>query len=149
MQAMAFEKESTGWQALATARDWGTALAIAAGFVGVGLFLIFRVGLERGAIISSLVGAMIGMLSSILLCLPVRGRVSALSKSQFVDAITELRFRFDTEQDGTAIYTYSSPRWMRWDSNRVTLSKLQDGDWDATVPIYVFRALKKRARRLT
>ena len=146
---MVFEKESTGWQALASARDWVTFLAIAAGFIVVGLFLIFRVGLDRRAIIGSMIGAGIGMLPSVLMCLPVRGRVSSLSKSQFVEAITELRFRFDTEQNGTTMYTYCSSPWMRWDSNRVTLRKSRDGDWDATVPIYVFRALKKRATRVT
>ena len=147
MKTMAFEKKSTGWQALASSRDWALVLAIVAGFMGTGLFLIVRVGLERGAIISSLVGAVIGMLPSILLCLPVRGRVSSLSKSQSVAAITDLRFRFDAERDGTAIYTDNSPRWMRWDSNRVTLRKSQDGEWEATVPIHVFRILKKKALR--
>jgi hypothetical protein len=145
MKPMVFEKESTGWRALASARDCTTVLAIAIGFMVVGLVLIFRLGFERGPIIASMIGAVIGMLPSVLICLPVRGRVSSLSKGQFVEAITELRFHFDSEQDGTVIYTYGSSRWMRWDSNRVALRKSRDGEWDVTVPIYVFRALRKRA----
>lgn len=53
-------------------------------------------------------------------------------------------FQVTHAANGQKTYPYKSPRWMRWDSNRVVMRELEGGDLYATIPLYVYTRLQAR-----
>ncbi|MYM91087.1 hypothetical protein GTP91_28425 [Rugamonas sp. FT82W] len=138
--AQTFHKQSIGFNPLLSARDWIVWGCLVAGFLAVALLASYWApsALVRGA----LVGACIGQVPSLLMCLPVRGTVDAAGETAFVGRVRQFGFVPAGVTDEGRIFNYKTPRWMRWDSNRVVI-RPADGVLHVTAPLYFYNRLKR------
>lgn len=141
MASPLFQKESIGVNPFVSIRDWTMFFGILAVFGAV--FLGFRIwtSASSGLIQSMILGALVGMTPSLVLVLPVQGVVPGRERGRFLAEITKRRFIPAHEEAALAIYTFRAPWWAKWESNRVVLQDLEDGDIQATIPLYLFRRI--------
>jgi hypothetical protein len=140
-----FQKESVGLNPFASQRDWAIFAALI--FVLAALFIGFWrwTSASKGLVQAMSIGALVGMLPSLVLTLPVRGMVPRSQKERFLVEIARFRFVVAHEEAVVAIYVFPAPWWAKWDSKRVVIQELEDGDYLATIPLYVFRKLNAAA----
>ncbi|WP_198117202.1 hypothetical protein [Massilia rhizosphaerae] len=144
MKKSFFQKRSIGLAALASARDWIILLIVILGVLGLRDAVILLSPMDKDlADPTLLIGAFVGMLPSILICLPVHGVVDQLSRDALHSFLKSKKFTRYSEHEGTQHYTYNAPAWMRWDSNRVTIKPLTNGQLSVSMPFYSYRALKR------
>lgn len=143
MKRSFFQKQSIGLSALASVRDCALALALVAG----SLVLIY--GLMRWVLMDTQdiqvvsIGALIGMLPSVLMCLPVYGVVDGTSHDALHSYLKAVKFTRNVEQNNIQFYTQDTPAWARWDSNRIAVKSLPDGRLSIVMPLYCYYRLKK------
>jgi hypothetical protein len=143
MKKCFFQKRSIGFAALASARDWAIVAVIIAGILALReLVLLFSL-MDRQELRMTLIGTFTGMLPSVLICLPVHGVVDELSRDALQSFLGSMKFIRHFERNGTRIYIQNTPAWMRWDSNRVAIKPLPDGQLGVTMPFYCYRMLKR------
>ncbi|WP_449406284.1 hypothetical protein [Massilia phosphatilytica] len=144
MKKRFFQKQSIGFAPLASVRDWAIIAVIVAGILCLReLVLLFSL-MDREDLQITLIGACFGMLPSVLMCVPVHGVVDGLSRDALRSFLESMKFIRLVEQDGTRLYTQNTPSWMRWDSNRVAVRPLPDGQLGVTMPIYCYWTLTRR-----
>lgn len=138
--AQTFHKQSIGFNPLLSTRDWIVWGCLVAGFLAVAVLANSWVpdALVRGA----LVGACIGQLPALLMCLPVRGTVDAAGEAAFLGRVQQFGYVAAGETDEGRIFNYKSPRWMRWDSNRIVIRSVP-GTLHVTAPLYFYNRLKR------
>ncbi|CAN7724609.1 hypothetical protein [Duganella sp. LjRoot269] len=138
--ACTFKKQSIGFNPLLSARDWMVWGCLVAGFLAVALLVSYWMpnAFVRGA----LIGACMGQLPALLMCLPVRGTVDAAGEMAFLGRVEQFGFVPVGETDAGRIFNYKSPRWMRWDSNRVVI-RPAEGTLHVTAPLYFYNRLKR------
>jgi len=145
MEQNIFQRQSTGFNPLLGIRDWTIFIFILAIIVLAVTTIFSWIGGSSSLMWSTLIGALLGIMPSIFLCLPVSGTVSPIHKNKFLTVIFEKRFTLEYRHGTRSVYVFTSPHWMRWDSNRVTLDEAEGKDIEATVPLYIFKALQKKA----
>jgi hypothetical protein len=144
MKKSFFQKRSIGLAALASARDWIIFLIVILGVLGLREAAVMFLPMDKDlADPTLLLGAFAGMLPSILMCLPVQGVVDQLSRDALHSFLQSKKFTLYSEREGTQYYSYNAPAWMRWDSNRVTIKPLTNGQLSVSMPLYSYRALKR------
>jgi len=143
MQKRFFQKQSIGFAALASARDWAIVIGMILGILALREAALLRSLMDKDLLRSVFIGACAGMLPSILICLPVHGTVDSLSRDALQAFLKSRKFIRRFERDGTQFYIYDAPAWMRWDSNRVTLKPLANGQLQVSMPYYCYRVLKR------
>ncbi|MES2164988.1 MAG: hypothetical protein V4476_27860 [Pseudomonadota bacterium] len=138
--AQTFHKQSIGFNPLLSARDWMVWGCLIAGFLAVAVFSSYWVpsAIVRGA----LVGACIGQMPALLMCLPVRGTVDAAGETAFMGRVQQFGFVPAGETGEGRVFNHKSPRWMRWDSNRIVI-RPADGVLHVTAPLYFYNRLKR------
>lgn len=139
-----FQKQSIGLAALASTRDWAIFLGVVLGFLGLAEAALAWSYLDKGDLQIILIGAFLGMLPSVLMCLPVYGTVDELSRDALESFLRSSKFVRYSERNETLFCTQNTPTWMRWDSNRVTIRPLSNGQLSVTMPLYCYRILKQR-----
>jgi hypothetical protein len=144
MKKRFFQKQSIGFAPLASARDWAIVAVIVAGVLSLREIVLLFSLMDREDLRITLTGACIGMLPSVLMCLPVHGVVDELSRDALRSFLGSMKFIRLVERNGTRFYTQNTPSWMRWDSNRVAVRPLPDGQLGVTMPFYCYWTLKRR-----
>lgn len=143
MKKSFFQKQSIGFAPLASVRDCVMVAILVAGMLGLREAILLWSPVDTLLLRSMLIGACAGMLPSILMCLPVHGVVDDLSRDAFHSFLKAMKFVRHVELNGTHFYTYDTPAWMRWDSNRVTIKSLPNGQLSVSMPFYCYRVLKQ------
>ena len=138
-----FQKQSFGYAALASKRDWIIILAIVAGFLALSKAALLLSLVDWPLMRLMLIGGFFGMLPSVLMCLPVHGVVDELSGDALRSFLKSMKFTRSFEQNGMRLYTQDTPTWMRWDSNCVAVKSLPNGQLGVTMPLYCYRILKR------
>jgi hypothetical protein len=138
-----FHKQSIGFAALASVRDWAILSIIIVGVLGLRAALLLWSHMDRHDLQFAFIGGGVGMLPSILMCLPVHGVVDDLSRDAFHSFLNSMKFTRRFERNGTQFYTQNTPRLMRWDSNRVVVKSLPNGQLSVSMPFYCYRFLKR------
>jgi hypothetical protein len=141
MASPLFQKESISVNPFVSIRDWTMFFGVLAIFGGAFLGFQIWTSTPSGLIQSMTLGAFVGMIPSLVLVLPVRGVVPGREKGRFLAEITKRRFIPAHEEAALTIYTFCAPWWAKWESNRVVLQDLEDGDIQTTIPLYLFRRL--------
>lgn len=140
-----FQKQSIGLAALASPRDWAIFLGVVLGFLGLAEAALAWSHMDKDELQIILIGTFLGMLPSVLMCLPVYGIVDELSRDALESFLRSNKFVRSSERNGTRFCTQDTPTWMRWDSNRVTIRRLSNGQLSVTMPFYCYRILKQRS----
>lgn len=144
MESGIFQKRRVGLAALASPRDWIIVSIVILGILGLREAVFLFAPMDDGAThLFVLFGAVAGMLPSILMCLPVHGVVDELSRDALHAFLTSKKFIRTSECNGTRFYTHNTPSWMRWDSNRVVIKPLRNGQLSVSMPFYCYRMLKR------
>lgn len=143
MKMSFFKKQSIGIAALASWRDWAIVFVIVVGVLGLREAVLLWSLMDRDVLRSVLIGACVGMLPSILMCLPVHGVVDELSHDALQSFLKSAKFTRHVEQNGTRFYTQNTPSWLRWDSNRVAVKPLASGQLSVSMPYYCYRLLQR------
>lgn len=144
MKKSFFQKRSIGFAALASVRDWIILSILILGVLGLREAVILLSPMHKDlADPTLLIGAYAGMLPSILFCLPVHGVVDQLSRDALHSFLKSKKFTRCSERNGTQYYTQNTPTWMRWDSNRVAIKPLTNGQLSVSMPFYCYRLLKR------
>ena len=144
MKKSFFQKQSIGFAALASMRDWVIFLGVVLGFLGLAEAALVWSHLDKDDLQIILIGTFLGMLPSVLMCLPVYGIVDELSRDALESFLRSIKFVRYSERNETRFCTQNTPTWMRWDSNRVTIRRLSNGQLSVTMPLYCYRILKQR-----
>jgi hypothetical protein len=145
MKKSFFQKRSIGLAALASARDWAIILAVVLGVFGLTEAALVWSFMDKDNLQFMLIGGFVGMLPSVLMCLPVYGVVDELSRDALESFLRSMKFVRYFERNETQFYTQNTPAWMRWDSNRVAIRPLLNGQLSVTMPFYCYRILKRRS----
>lgn len=145
MKKSFFQKHSIGLTALASPRDWAIFLGVVLGFLGLAEAALVWSHMDKDDLQIILIGTFLGMLPSVLMCLPVYGVVDELSRDALESFLRSIKFVRSSERNGTRLCTQDTPAWMRWDSNRVTIRPLSNGQLSVTMPLYCYRILKRRS----
>lgn len=140
-----FQKRSIGLTALASKRDWAIFSCVVLGFLGLAYTALVWSFMGKEDLRFMLIGAFVGMLPSVLMCLPVHGIVDDLSRDGLDSFLRSMKFVRYSERNETRFCTQNTPRWTRWDSNRVTVKQLSNGQLSVTMPIYCYQILKRRS----
>lgn len=133
-----------GLAVLASTRDWAIMLVLVVCILGMAEAVALWSFMDKDLLQSMLIGACIGMLPSVLMCVPVYGVVDDLSRDALHSFLKSVKFTRHVEKNGTQFYTQDTPAWMRWDSNRVTIDPLPGGQLSVAMPLYCYRILKRR-----
>lgn len=139
-----FQKQSIGLAALASTRDWTIFLGVVLGFLALAEAALAWSYLDNDDLQIILIGTFLGMLPSVLMCLPVYGTVDELSRDALESFLRSNKFVRYSERNETLLCTQNTPTWMRWDSNRVTIRPLSNGQLSVAMPLYCYRILKQR-----
>lgn len=139
-----FQQRSFGLAALASARDWAIFSAIVLCVLCLALTALVWLHMDRDALRFTLIGAFVGMLPSVLGCIPVRGVVDVMSRDALDSFLRSMKFVRYSERNGTRFCTQNTSAWMRWDSNRVAIKELSNGQLSVTMPFYCYQILKRR-----
>ena len=145
MKMSFFQKQSIGLTALASMRDWAILAIVFVGVLGLREAVLLWSHVDKHDLQFAFVGGCVGMLPSILMCLPVHGVVDDLSRDAFHSFLKSMKFTRRFERNGIQFYTHDTPRLMRWDSNRITVKSLADGNLSVSMPLYCYQALKRRS----
>ena len=143
MKTNFFQKQSIGFAALASARDWAIVLVLVVGFLGLSEVVLRWSLMDTHTMRIVLIGEFFGMLPSVLMCLPVRGVVDGLSRDALHSFLKSVKFTRTFERNNIQFYTQNTPAWARWDSNRVAVKSLPNGQLSVAMPFYCYRILKK------
>lgn len=143
MKTSFFQKQSFGYAALASKRDWAIVSALVVGILALSQAAFFLSLIDRHLMRSMLIGGFIGMLPSILMCLPVYGVVDGLSNDALRSFLKSMKFTRSFERNGVQFYTQDTSAWMRWDSNRVAVELLPNGKFSVAMPWYCYRVLNR------
>lgn len=143
MKTSFFEKRSIGIAALASTRDWAIVSVLIVCVLGLSEAALLWSLMDKHDLRFTLIGVFAGMLPSVLTCLPVQGVVDELSRDALQSFLRSIKFVRYTEQNGTQFYTQNTPTWTRWDSNRVTIMPLPDGQLSVIMPLYCYEMLKR------
>jgi hypothetical protein len=138
-----FQKRSIGLAAFASTRDWLIFSAILLGFLVFIEAALWWSHMDRVAVRFMAIGGFIGMLPAVVMSLPVYGVVDELSRDALESFLRSMKFVRYVERDETTFCTQDTPRWTRWDSNRVTIRPLSEGKLSVTMPLYCYRILKQ------
>lgn len=139
-----FQKQSIGLAALASTRDWAIVSGVVLGVLGLAEAALVWSHIDKDVLQITLIGAFAGMLPSVLMCLPVYGIVDELSRDALESFLRSIKFVRYSERNETRFCTQNTPTWMRWDSNRVTIRPLSNGQLSVTMPLYCYQILKQR-----
>lgn len=139
-----FQKRSVGFAALASVRDWAIALVLVAVVLGLSEVALRWSLMDTQTMRVVLIGVFFGMLPSVLMCLPVHGVVDGLSRDALHSFLKSMKFTRSFERNDIRFFTQNTPAWARWDSNRVAVKSLPDGQLSVAMPFYCYRILKKR-----
>lgn len=137
-----FVRESIGINPLRSRRDWLVLIAIVAVIAAIlAVVTADKAGsFARGV----MMGALLGGLPSLVLCLPVRGRVAAENRVSFIGRVEQAGFVQTAETAEGRIYTPKSPRWMNWDSNRIVVRDATSDALLVTAPLQFYFTMKRR-----
>ena len=138
-----FIKESIGFNPLLGRRDW---LLFFGGLCAVVLLWewVLQTPPAHGWDVRiPLLGAITSGTPSVIACLPVHGKVAAERVGSFMDRLARFGFVQDGEAGEGRIYKLKTPRWCRWDSNRVVIRTTNDGALQVTAPLHFYRRLKR------
>ena len=144
MKTNFFRKRSIGFAALASVRDWAIVLVIVVGVLGLGDAALRWSLMDTHTLRIVLIGTFSGMLPSVLMCVPVHGVVDGLSRDALHSFLQSMKFTRSFERNNVRFFTQNTPAWVRWDSNRVAVQSLPDGQLSVAMPFYCYRILKKR-----
>jgi hypothetical protein len=145
MKKSFFQKQSIGLAPLASPRDWAIFSAVVLGVLGLTEAALVWSHKEQDALRFMLIGGFVGMLPSVLMCLPVYGVVDELSRDALEPFLRSMKFVRRSERNGTQFCTQNTSAWMRWDANRVAIKPLSNGQLSVTRPFYCYRILKQRS----
>lgn len=145
MKKSFFQKRSIGLAPLASTRDWAIFSTVVIGVLGLTEAALVWSHVDKNALRFMLIGGFVGMLPSVLMCLPVYGVVDELSRDALESFLRSMKFVSCSERNGTQLRTQNTPTWMRWDSNRVAIRPLSHGQLSVTMPLYCYRILKRRS----
>ncbi|QJE03645.1 hypothetical protein HH212_26395 (plasmid) [Massilia forsythiae] len=138
-----FYKQFVGFAALASKRDWAIVSSMVVGILGLSKALLTWAHVDSNTVRSMTLCGLAGMLPSILICLPVYGVVDDLSRDALHSFLKSLKFTRYFDRNGIRFYTQNTSAWMRWDSNRVAVSLLPNGQLRVVMPFYCYRVLKR------
>ena len=138
--AHTFHKQSIGFNPLLSARDWMVWGCIVAGCLAVAVLASHW--LSNAFVRGALIGACMGQLPALLMCLPVRGTVDAAGETAFLGRVQQFGFVPAGETGEGRIFNHKSPHWMRWDSNRIVIRSTA-GTLHVTAPLHFYRQLKR------
>ena len=139
-----FQQNSFGLAALASARDWAIFSAVVFCVLCLAQAALLWSHMDRDAVRCTLLGAFVGMLPSVLGCIPVHGVVDEMSRDALDSFLRSMKFVRCSELNGTRFCTQNTSAWMRWDSNRVAVKALANGQLSVTMPLYCYHILKRR-----
>jgi len=137
-----FHKTRVGYNPFLGMRDWGIFLAIYLSAPVVAYLIISALHLNAAAIPSILIGAFVGSLPAMVMCLPVHGWIAKDDFIKFKTQIINQGFRLSADSEAQKIFTYKSARWTRWDSNRVVIASDAASDTiPVVIPLYVYKRM--------
>ena len=114
-------------------------LIVLCGSIGsVGLMAMGAISREAGLAI--FIGAFAGSLATMICVLPVKCVIRKEDKGRFVTRLKELGYALTDDGQDDQLYLPGSPRWQRWDSNRVSVS-LRASRVEAICPLLIIGRL--------
>jgi hypothetical protein len=144
MNEAPLQRLSIGGNPFASLRDVRVFIGTAAVVIFTIYVVLTQLSTPKKTIQVSMIAACIGMLPSLVATLPVCFRISQAQKRRLIAKLPDWRFGKDEETEDRLVFTPITPRWMRWDSNRVLFRSPDSEEVLVTVPLYLQRRLRKQ-----
>ena len=90
-------------------------------------------------------GSTAGMASGLQRCRPVHGVVPGRAHAALLAQLADAGFIAAAGAPDDERFVHKAPRWLNWDANSASIRRRKDGDFDATIPLYVYNQVRRRS----